>query len=71
MNAAAIVTLLLGLLDRASAVGAMLGVIQAENRNPTAAEWDQVLAADTAARLLLVDAIAKAKAEASGAPATP
>lgn len=65
MNAAAIVTLLLGLLDRASAVGALLGVIQAENRDPTAAEWATVMAADESARALLVDALAKAKAAAT------
>lgn len=62
MNAAAVVTLLLGLLDRASAVGQLLGVIQAEGRDPTLAEWATVMATDQAARDLLVDAIAKAKA---------
>ena len=45
---AAIVTLLLGLLDRAAAVGALLTKTRAEGRQPTAEELDALVADDKA-----------------------
>ncbi len=55
------VTLLLGLLDRATQIGALISKAQAEKRDITAAELDQLVAADDAARKQLQDAIDKAK----------
>jgi hypothetical protein len=63
MNAAAIVTLLLGLLDRASAIGQFLTILQTEKRDATPEEWAALLQADDAARIALVQAIAQAKVE--------
>ncbi len=62
MNAAAVISLLLGLLDRASSIGALLGKAQSEGRDVTAEELDALVAADAVARQALVDAIAAAKA---------
>ena len=61
MPAAAIVTLLLGLLDRAAAIGALLQKAQAEGRDVTTLELDALVAEDMVARAALVKAIADAK----------
>lgn len=61
MGAEAAVTLLLGLLDRAAAVSAVIKQAKAENRDPTALEWESLIAEDDAARMALVDAIKAAK----------
>jgi hypothetical protein len=63
MNSTLMATnLLLGLLDRAAAIGSLLALAQAEGRDITAAELDDVFLADAAAREQLVAAIAAAKA---------
>jgi hypothetical protein len=63
MNSALIATnLLLGLLDRAAAIGSLLALAQAEGRDITAAELDTVFEADAAARAQLQSAIDAAKA---------
>ena len=61
MNTAAI-TLLLGLIDRAAAVGAVINQARAEGRDVNEAELAQAFADDDAARERLKDAIAKARA---------
>jgi hypothetical protein len=67
MTAEAIIALLLGLLDRASSIGSLLNVLQTENRNSTAEEWQAILDADDSARQALKAAIAAAKAEEAAA----
>lgn len=62
MGAEAAIALLLGLLDRAAAFGAILSKAKAEGRDITAEELDAFAQADDLARASLVDAIAKAKA---------
>ena len=62
MNAAALITLLLGLLDRASQIGALIAKARTEGRDVSIAELDALVALDKVARQDLVDAIAKAKA---------
>lgn len=57
MNAAALVTLLLGLLDRAAAIGVLLSKANAEGRDVTDAELDALGASDDAARARLQAAI--------------
>jgi len=69
MNAAAVIALLLGLLDRAASIGALLGIMQTEGRDATPAEWAALLSADAAARAALVAAIAAAKGQAPAATA--
>lgn len=54
-------TLLLGLLDRAAAVGTVIAKAHAEGRDVTEAELQQAFADDDAARDRLRDAIAKAR----------
>lgn len=62
MNNALIATnLLLGLLDRAAAIGGLIRTAQAEGRDVTAAELDALLADDAAARIQLQAAIDAAK----------
>lgn len=61
MGAAAAIELLLGLLDRATAIGALISKAQAEKRDITEAELDGLAAHDDAARALLAAAIAKAR----------
>ena len=61
MGASAAITLLLGLLDRASQIGALLGKAQAEGRDVTEAELDALVTDDGRARDALVAAIALAK----------
>lgn len=63
MDASILVTLLLGLLDRASAVGALIAKARAENRDVTPEELDALVAADNTARSALVAEIEKAKSE--------
>lgn len=60
-NAALLVELLLGLIDRASAVGAIISKAQAEGRDVTDAELDGLAAGDDAAKIALAAAIAKAR----------
>lgn len=62
MGAAEGIALLLQILDRAAAWGAVVAKAQAEGRDITAEELDAFAAADDLARVSLVDAIAKAKA---------
>jgi hypothetical protein len=62
MGAEVLITLILGLLDRASAIGALLTKARGEGRDVTAAELDALRTADDLARQQLVDAIAVAKA---------
>lgn len=61
MNATVVVTLLLGLLDRASQIGALLQKAQAEGRDVSDAELDALVVDDDAAKKALADAIAKAR----------
>jgi len=63
MNAAIAVSLILGLLDRASAIGALLKAARAEGRDLTEAEIDKLVAEDDAARTELDAAIAKARGQ--------
>ena len=60
-NAAIVVDLLLGLLDRASAIGALLAKANAEGRDVTEAELDTLAGEDDAARAALDAAIKKAR----------
>jgi len=62
MGAAAAIELLLGLLDRASSISALLGKAQAEKRDISVEELDALAQADDLARAALVAAIAKARA---------
>ena len=62
MGIDALITLILGLLDRASAIGALITTARAEGRDVSVAELDALVAADQVARQNLVDAIAAAKA---------
>lgn len=61
MGTEAAIALLLGLLDRAAAIGTLIAKAQSEKRDITDAELDTLVAADAAARSALVDAIAKAR----------
>lgn len=63
MDPLTMVTLLLGLLDRATQIGTLIQTARTEGRDITAAELDALVDADKAARQGLVDAIEKAKAE--------
>lgn len=62
MGTAAAITLLLGLLDRAGAWGAVIAKAQAEGRELTEAEVDAFATADDDAKQALEDAIEKARA---------
>jgi hypothetical protein len=53
MNGLALSTLLLGLLDRAAQIQALLVKTRAEGRDPTAEELDALFADDAAARAQL------------------
>lgn len=55
------VTLALNLVDRAAAIGALVRKAQAEGRDVTDAELDELEAADDAARGELADAIEQAR----------
>ena len=61
MNAALAIQLLLGLLDRATAIGALLKQAEDEGRDISDAELDALAAADDQARAALVAAIAAAR----------
>lgn len=61
MDPLAAVTLLLGILDRAAQVGAMIQKARAENRDITTEELDALLILDGEARQGLIDAIDAAK----------
>ena len=63
MQVLAAIDLLLALLDRAAAISAKIAAAQAEGRPLSDAEWAAIVADDDEARLDLVAAIAKAKAE--------
>ena len=63
MEAALAIQLLLGLLDRAAAWGAVIAKAQAEGRDLTEAEVDAFADADSVAQAMQEDAIAKARAE--------
>lgn len=65
MGIESVITLLLGLLDRASAIGNLISTARAEKRDVTIAELDALVDADKIARQGLVDAIAAAKAKAN------
>jgi hypothetical protein len=67
-NAALAIELILGLLDRASAIGALISRAQAEGRDVTDAELDSLAAGDDAAKIALASAIAKARAALPPAP---
>jgi hypothetical protein len=62
MGAEILISLLLGLLDRASQIGALISTARGEGRDITPAELDALMEQDKVAREDLVDAIAKAKA---------
>lgn len=57
-GAALALQLLFGLLDRAHAVGALINKAQAEGRDVSDAELDQLAAGDDQAKKALTDAIA-------------
>jgi hypothetical protein len=57
MNSAALVTLLLGVIDRAAQISSIIQLAKAQNRDVTQAELDMLLAQDLVARQRLVDAI--------------
>ena len=61
MNATIAIQLLLGLLDRASAIGALISKARADKRDISDAELDALMAADDAARAALEKTIAAAK----------
>ena len=61
MNAAIVVQLLLGLLDRASAIGALLSKAQGEGRDITDAELDALSGEYDAAKAKLLADIAAAR----------
>jgi hypothetical protein len=60
-NALILTTLLLGLIDRAGAIGKLLQTAQAQGRDITAAELDELAAEDDAARIALDQAIKAAR----------
>lgn len=62
MGAELAISLLLGLLDRATQIGALLDKARKENRDITSAELDDLVAKDDAAKAALDKAIADAKA---------
>lgn len=62
MGAAEVISLLLALLDRASAIGALIGKAQSEGRDVTEVEIDTIIAADDAAKTALEAAIARRRA---------
>lgn len=59
----ALIALLLGLLDRAAAIGTLITTARKEGRDITDAELDALVDADDAARADLVSAIERAKLE--------
>ena len=67
-NAAILVDLLLGLVDRAATISTLLSTAKAEGRDVSAAELDTLFAGDDAARASLQAKIDAAKAKASIKP---
>ena len=65
MNATLLITLLLGLLDRATQIGALIQKARGEGRDVTPAELDALVSADDVARQALVDAIRAAGGKAA------
>lgn len=63
MDPMALISLMLGLLDRASQIGTLINTARGEGRDVSAAELQQLAAQDDKARDELVAAIAKAQAE--------
>ena len=63
MNTLAAVDLVLALLTRVQAISSIIAQAQAEKRDITQAELDQIVADDDKARVDLVAAIEKAKSE--------
>ena len=59
------INVLFGLLDRATAISALLKTAQSEGRDITTAELDTLVTADDVARAALEVAVAKRKAEES------
>jgi hypothetical protein len=62
MNAAVLIELLLGLIDRASAISTLLNTAKSQGRDVTTAELDALFAVDATARDALEAAIAKVRA---------
>lgn len=62
MGAELAISLLLGLLDRATQIGTLIETARKENRDITTAELDTLVAKDNEARDALTKAIADAKA---------
>lgn len=63
MDQLALVTLLLGIIERAAAVGNLINTARAQGRDITTEELEALLDADDVARNELQYAIDKAKAE--------
>lgn len=61
-NLAILIDVLLKLLDKAGAIGSLIGKAKAENRDVTDAELDQLAAGDDVAKKTLQDAIDRARA---------
>lgn len=62
MNAGILLSLLFGLLDRATAIGELLRLAKSENRDVTDTELDTLVSDDDAARAALREAIEKRRA---------
>lgn len=60
-NAALLVTLLLGLVDRANTIGILIATAQKEGRDVTDAELDKLAADDDEASIALQNKIDKAR----------
>lgn len=71
MNAEILVTLLLGLVDRAAAVSALLGKAQAENRDVTLEEIDEAFTVEAVARAELQTAVDEARAKLAASTTNP
>jgi len=63
MSSEILITLLLGLLDRAAAVSALFQTTRSENREPSSEELAALDAEFTTARRALVEAIRLARAQ--------
>lgn len=63
MQISAAIELVLALLAQAQRISGVIGKAIAENRAISPTEWAEIKAADSASRVSLVEAIAKAEAE--------
>lgn len=63
MGTLAAIDLILALITRAQAISSLVAQAQAEKRELTRAEWDQIISEDDKARADLAAAIEKARAE--------